>query len=254
MNIGITGSHLALETAEQRRNPKMSERIAHRLVNYIVENQLSEGTPLPVESELVGALEVGRSTLREALLLLETWGVITVKAGRNGGPIVRRPRPEDLREALALQLHFASATLRDVIEAREALEPMTARLAAQRMAPSELEELQVTVDRIRADLGSQAVFLEQNRRFHSLIAEATGSVVLHAFNDSIKSIADGASVGVQYERRHRVAVAEAHERIIDAIQRRDADAAEDAMRTHLVEASAYWSTHADVTSRPLRWM
>lgn len=254
MDTEITGPDLALEVLDKRRKPKMSERVAHRLVSYIVENDLPEGTPLPVESELAKALDVGRTTLREALLLLETWGVITVKPGRNGGPAVRRPRPIDLQQALALQLQFASATLDDVMEARTAIEPMTARLAAQRMTPEELDELQTTVQHIRDDLDNQSIFLHQNRRFHSLIAQATGSVVLRAFTDSIKSIADGASVGVQYGRRHRVAVADAHDRIVKAIRLGDGDSAEAAMRIHLEEASAYWNTYADEASRPLRWL
>ncbi len=237
-----------------RRAPKMSERVAHRLVDYIVENDLVEGTMLPAESQLVTVMEVGRTTLREALLLLETWGVLTIKAGRNGGPVVRRPRPDDLREALALQLHFASATLRDVVEAREALEPMSARLAAARISDSDLDALDATVARMREHPDSQQVFLEENRRFHSIIAESTGSVVLHAFIDTIKSISDGAMAGIHYGRRNRVAVADAHERVAAAIRSGEGSAAEATMRDHLVEARTYWEEHADIGARPVRWI
>lgn len=238
---------------DSRRTRKLSERIAHRIVDYIVDNNLTEGTMLPVESQLVSALEVGRNTLREALLLLETWGVVTIKPGRNGGPAVRLPRPGDLREALALQLHFASATLRDVSEAREALEPMSARLATTRITAADLDEVDRTVERMRANLDSQAVFLEENRRFHSIIAESTGSVIVHAFIDTMKVIADGAVAGVQYGRRDRAAVADAHERVAVAMRAGDSGAAEAAMRAHVAEATAYWDEHANLASGPLRW-
>ena len=124
-----------------RRVPKMSERIARQIVDFIIANKLPEGTMLPVESELVEQLDVGRTTLREALLLLETWGVIGIKTGRNGGAIVRRLGRDGLHGALSLQLLFASASLQDIIEARAAVEPMGARLAASRMSEEDIEML-----------------------------------------------------------------------------------------------------------------
>jgi len=230
----------------------MSERVAHQIVNFIIESGLEEGTPLPVEAELAESLNVGRNTLREALLLLETWGVITVKPGRNGGPLVRRPRPEDLREALTLQLQFASATLRDIIEARAAVEPMTASLAAARMSAADIARLEASVARMREKADNMHIFLEENRRFHSLIAESTGSVVLRAFIDTIKSISDGAVAGVGYSVARRNAVADAHDRITKAISNRDAELAEREMRHHIEEAHAYWLKLGGIVDRTLR--
>lgn len=229
----------------KRRTRKTSERIAHDLIGYISDNRFTEGTALPTEAELVERLGVGRSTVREALLLLETWGVITVRAGRNGGPTVRHPRPEDLREALEVQLQFNATTLRDIVEAREAIEPASARLAAQRMTDEQIDRLQATVDGMRVPDVSQSSFLELNRHFHSLIAEATGNAVLQAFVDSIKAIADGAVIGIKYESRHILAVADAHDEIVTAIRARDGDAASAAMSRHLGEAGQYWAHRHD---------
>src|SRR5207248_1815276 len=90
-------------------------------------------------------LGVGRTTLREALRLLETRGVLTIRAGPKGGPVVRRPSAEDFGDALALILQFEGASLSDVIEARNALEPMLARLAAPR-----IDADQAVIDRLTA--------------------------------------------------------------------------------------------------------
>src|SRR6202044_2703439 len=82
--------------ASRRRNLKQSELIAQYLASYIVDSDLPPGTTLPPEREMVQSLAIGRTTLREALRLLETRGVITIRSGRHGGPVVRRPDPRDL--------------------------------------------------------------------------------------------------------------------------------------------------------------
>src|SRR3954463_16835351 len=76
-----------------RRSPKACEVIARDLANYIVDNNLPEGAKLPVEKDMLETLGVGRTTLREALRLLETRGVLVIRAGPKGGPVVRHPVP-----------------------------------------------------------------------------------------------------------------------------------------------------------------
>jgi DNA-binding FadR family transcriptional regulator len=236
------------------RSIKTSEIIARELANHIVDRELVEGTRLPPEHEMLEIFRVGRTTLREALRLLETRGVITIRAGRHGGPVVRRPRPADLSESLTLILQFEQSSLADVLVAREALEPVVARLAAERITDEALAVLRSTVDAMLANIGDQRVFLRENRIFHSTIAEASGSVVFSVFNDTLKSIADGAVVGVEYTPSRRRAVAQAHLEIIEALERRDPLSAESAMREHVEAAGRYWKAkYADIFNSPVRW-
>jgi DNA-binding FadR family transcriptional regulator len=245
---------LTANSVRRTRAPKTSERVARELADHIVDNDLQEGTMLPNEKQLVDIFEVGRTTLREALRLLETRGAITIRPGPRGGPVVRRPRPDDLREGLSLILQFTGASLNDVFEARTALEPMIAHLAATRMTQEQLAELDATVTRMRENPDDHETFLMENQRFHGLVAEATGSVILQVFNETLKSIADGAVVGVKYSARRRAAVAAAHERVVEALRNRDADAAEEAMRAHVGEAGEYWwRKYPELVSRGVRW-
>jgi GntR family transcriptional regulator, transcriptional repressor for pyruvate dehydrogenase complex len=250
----VTGVVDRIPGADPSRVPKASERIARALVNYIVDNDLAEGTLLPVERELVEQFGVGRSTLREALRLLETRGVITIRPGRLGGPVVRRPRPEDLGEGLTLQLQFDGSSLTDVMQARQAVEPAIARIAAERITASQLGELEASVQRMLDNLDDRSIFLQENRRFHELIAEASHSNVLRIFTIALKSIADGDSAGVELTRKQRKSVADAHLEIIHALKV-GGEAAAKEMSEHLEEASQTWRRYyGPLLDRPVRWL
>jgi DNA-binding FadR family transcriptional regulator len=239
----------------RRRNLKTSERIARDIAAYIVDARLPEGARLPHEKEMLDMLGVGRMTLREALRLLETQGVIDIRSGPHGGPVVRRPQPEDLAGSLTLLLQFHAASLADVMLARQALEPMVARLAAERVTDEQLDALAETVDLMRRHAGSQDVFRRENERFHQLVAEAAGSVTLQVFSDTLKTIASGEEVGIEYGPEHHAAVAKAHDRILSALRRRRPRDAEKAMADHLGEAAAYWQRrYPELWARPVRWV
>jgi GntR family transcriptional regulator, transcriptional repressor for pyruvate dehydrogenase complex len=239
----------------RRRNLKTSERIARDIAAYIVDAHLPEGARLPREKEMLDMLGVGRMTLREALRLLDTQGVIDIRSGPHGGPVVRRPQPEDLAGSLTLLLQFHAASLADVMLARQALEPMVARLAAEHVTDEQLEALGETVDLMRRHAGSQDVFHRENERFHQLVAVAAGSVTLRVFSDTLKTIASGEEVGIEYGPDHHVAVAKAHDRILSALRRRRPRDAEKAMADHLAEAATYWQRrYPELWARPVRWV
>jgi GntR family transcriptional repressor for pyruvate dehydrogenase complex len=249
----MTDTFAFTTTAARPRAQKLGEQVARQIVDVIVSNNLTPGTKLPVESELQAQLGVGKNTLREALRLLEAWGVVEIKQGRNGGPTVRSPKPEDLREALTVQLLFTAATLDDVIEARCCVEPQSSMLAAERMSEDDIQLLRKSIERMRAESDSQTVFLAENQFFHAHIAAATGNVVMQAFIDTLKSVLDGTSRGIEYSPARRIAVAGAHERIVDAIAMRDPQRAQQEMHAHLREAGRFWQKAGAVSGRPVPW-
>jgi DNA-binding FadR family transcriptional regulator len=233
---------------------KTSVRLARELANYLSDNNLPEGTKLPTEVEMARTFGVGRTTLREALRLLEMRGVITIRVGRGGGPVVRQPQTTDLAEALALVLQFQKATLGDVIDARLLLEPTAARRAADMVTPELLDGLRETVDAMLAQPDAR-VFGRENARFHSLIADTLGNPVISIYIDCLKHVHDGRPFGIEYAPKHIQAVSRAHLAIIDALETMDPDKAEAAMRKHLEDTRGYWSRkYADIYHRPLRWI
>jgi GntR family transcriptional repressor for pyruvate dehydrogenase complex len=229
-----------LDTHVRSSEGRLAEQVARRLVAFIVTETLPSGAHLPVESALRAQLGVGKNTLRQALRLLEDWGVIDIRQGRGGGPVVRSPRPDDLRGALSIQLLFASAPLKDVMEARCCFEPQGAALAAMRMGVQDVDELHASVERMRAATHDQYRFLDENRYFHARIAAVSGNVVIKALLDALKSVLDGSSRGISYGPSRILAVADAHARIASAIASGEPTRAHAEMESHLRQAGDFW--------------
>jgi DNA-binding FadR family transcriptional regulator len=203
---------------------------------------------------MVELLGVGRATLREALRLLETRGVLTIRSGSSGGPVVRRPRVDDLSRSLSLTLQFAEASLGDVMSARILLESAIVRAAAIRITAQSIAELRRINHELATAIDHEARFAAANQAFHDAIADACGSVALRIFVAALSSIGDGRAAGVYYHRSLRVLVAAEHADIIGALEQHDPDAAESAMRAHLDTTLAYWQQDfREVVARPIRW-
>ena len=127
--------------ANESHAPKTATIVARRIVRDIDRLSLRPGDKLPPERVMLEEYQVGRGTLRESLRFLELQGIISLKPGPGGGPVVERPEATSLATSLMLLLQFADAPYRVVAEARVAVEPTMARLAAERMTPESLAEL-----------------------------------------------------------------------------------------------------------------
>jgi DNA-binding FadR family transcriptional regulator len=129
------------------RAPKAAEVVADDLAGHILLTGMNEGDVLPNEREMTELFGVGRGTLREALRILETQGVITIRPGPGGGPVVRRPRPDDLAGNLTLLLQLMDVPFGQVLQAREVVEPLLSEMAGNPVLQVVAESLR----RITAD-------------------------------------------------------------------------------------------------------
>jgi GntR family transcriptional repressor for pyruvate dehydrogenase complex len=185
-------------------------------------------------------LGVGRGTLREALRVLELQGVIVIRPGRGGGPVVSAPDSRHLASTLALLMQFSDTPFRSVLETRQYIEPIAAARCAEKGDPRILLGIRQSVDRMLIEYADEDVFLYENHRFHELIAEGADNPLLTYFIDSLDWIIDGVRLGVLYSRPSRKHVAKVHDDICRAIETRDADGARDAMAEHMVETHAFF--------------
>lgn len=221
------------------RPPKAAMLIAQRIVQDIVRGDVSPGDLLPPERVMLEKYETGRGTLREALRLLEFQGAIALKPGPGGGPILLDPDASHLAGTVVLLMQLKQAPFRTIAEVRSAIEPMISGLAATRIDEASLAGLDDTITQMREHLDDQHVFLEENKRFHDIIAWSSGNPLFGYLADSLLDIMDGTLIGVDYPARRREAILTAHEHVRDAIKSGDPAESESRMRDHIGEYVRY---------------
>lgn len=198
---------------------------------------------------MLAEYQVSRPTMREALRILETEGLIETRRGRQGGAIVHRPTPASAAYHLGLALQAAGTGVDDLAAARALLEPLTAELAAQRRDRKQLAaELDALTDEAEALIGQGAALTESLHRFHTALVDASANVTLRIVLGTIEAIwqgqervwaervsAEGAYPQVRDQRRALAS----HRRIADLIARGDTEGAKTAARKHLVTSMGY---------------
>ena len=221
------------------RPPKAAMLVAQRIVRDVVRGGLRPGDLLPPERTMLEKYETGRGTLREALRLLEFQGVIALKPGPRGGPVVLDTDASSLASTVLLLMQLKEAPFRTIVEVRSALEPMISSLAAARISEESLVDLGGTIDQRREHLGDQHSFLDANKRFHDIIAWSSGNALFGYIVDSLLGIMDGTIIGIDYPSPRRAAILKAHESIFEAINARDEKESEARMRKHIDEYERY---------------
>lgn len=248
-------------TKRRRQSSRLNNRpkntamlLAQKIVGEITDDELGPGTPLPPESQMLADYGVARGTLREALRFLEIQGVITIKTGPGGGPVVGGADSRALGSMIAMLLQMQHTPFRAIVEARQVIEPVLAAKAALRVEPAELAEIHDSILRMEERLDDLGFFLEENQNFHSLIANAAGNQVFGLMIQSLSWITDGTPLGVEYRLEQRASVTKEHRRIYHAVESKDPEQAEAAMRVHLGDFARYLDRYyASVMDAPVRW-
>jgi GntR family transcriptional regulator, transcriptional repressor for pyruvate dehydrogenase complex len=156
---------------------KAGEVVAERFRQQIANGALAIGHQLPSEEELTTMFGIARTTLREALRVLESQGLLEIKRGRGGGGIITMPRLENLSQSLALVLQLQRTTLGDLDDARMLLEPPLAGRLASQHTDEDLEVLTAIVDQAHqcAETDDKSGFGKAAAALHEAIIERGGN-------------------------------------------------------------------------------
>ncbi|MDE3075320.1 MAG: FadR family transcriptional regulator, partial [Chloroflexota bacterium] len=174
----------------QLRQPPLAELVAQNLRRQIVEGILADGDLLPRQEDLLEQFGVSKPSLREALRILETEGLITVQRGNVGGARVHAPRIQDAAYMIGLVLRSRNVSLEDVGDSLKLLEPVCAGLCAARADRSEtvLPGLGEAQAQVRQQIDDAAAFTAQAQRFHRTLVALCGSETLIIVVGALESL------------------------------------------------------------------
>jgi len=216
------------------RTPASYELVVDQIRRAIQIGRFLPGEKLPTERELADQLGVSRTTVREAMRVLQGERLIETRRGRAGGAVIIAADGTlaERRQLLRRRL----AELENVFDYRLAVEPATARLAACRRTKADLVKLRDALDTLAAlaagaDASPPSRFFATDGVFHHRIALGTRNPLL------VKAVDDARAamflpIGGVFTQLHPSAN-ELHAEILRAIEGQDADAAERAMAEHI---------------------
>jgi DNA-binding FadR family transcriptional regulator len=224
---------------EPIQRSRLYQQVVASLCQAIRQGQIKPGQRLPPERELAEQLQVGRSSLREALRALEISGIIESRQG--GGTYVREFYDGDVISPLALVLQTSDDVVGDLWEMRIMVEPALAARAAMRASPAQVAALHALLDRQEALLALPDgidPFEASDRGFHVTIAQAAGNKVASRVVQLMKQMLRDSQRYFAYAHDRRRQALAYHREIVAAIEARDPRAARDAMLRHLQSVEA----------------
>lgn len=203
-------------------------RVEDWLFAYTREHDVEVGQRLPTERDMAARCGVSRATVRQALAALQAQGIVRVRHG-DGCYLARRP--EDQRALTSLLTR--QRPLREVLEARAALEVNLARLAARRRTAEDVRAMSGALALMERELAEGGAGLDGDRRFHEAVTAAAHNPLMAELLDHFSGdLLRVRSVSLTSPGRPRRSLTQ-HQAIADAVERGDGPAAEAATREHL---------------------
>lgn len=212
-----------------RRN-RVYEEVARQLEHLILQ-KLQPGDKLPAERELAEMLGVSRSSIRDAIQSLKLVGLVEPRQG--AGTVVKQISAEALVNPLANVIAHQRQLVGELLDFRKMLEPPLAARAATHASPDEIAEMDEILRRQDEKLRGGDLAIEEDSEFHYAIAMASGnSVVLKVLDVIMDMLRETRARSLQRSGRPQKSLA-GHRKILTAIKRHDAAAAQSAMRQHI---------------------
>jgi GntR family transcriptional regulator, transcriptional repressor for pyruvate dehydrogenase complex len=212
-----------------------SRQVAQELLARIADGDFDPGDTFATEAELLQQFSVSRPTLREAIRILESQGILEQRPGPGGGIVIRKPSLDMLAHSLSVFLRFNDVPFAAVLTSREVIEPALAAEAALQATEEDFAAMAASIERMRGQGDDQDAFVAENRVFHGIVARASGNRVLETFWGTIGLLASGEHHGVRYTFGNRQHVIAAHSEILAACRKRNSRAAATAMARHVGE-------------------
>jgi GntR family transcriptional repressor for pyruvate dehydrogenase complex len=205
-------------------------QVTDAVERMITTGKLSLGDWLPTEADLCEQLGVNRSTVREGLRGLEHMGLVK----RDGKRLkVAIPHYSELASRASRALVMQQVTIRELWEASEALETLTAVLAVNRIKPETIELLENNLKEMQARLNDVDSVVSLDIEFHDLLAEAADNRALSLAREPISLLFYPAGKAILSRLHTQRRVLDAHRKIVGLLRKKDEDGVRAWMTRHI---------------------
>lgn len=211
-------------------NKSLSEQTADKIITYIIDNNLQVGDKIPNEFELGEVLNVGRSTIREAVRILVSRNVLVIRRGA-GTYIADNTGVSDDPLGLAFTKDKYKLA-KDLFQVRIILEPEIAAIAANMANERDIEVIKSQCDKVEEMIRRGEDHMYEDVRFHQAIARCTGNSVIEKLIPIINtSVAVFANITSRQLREETIST---HRAIANAIADHNPTDAKHAMTMHML--------------------
>jgi len=225
--------------AAARQGVKTHEVVADDLRRRIVRGELALGERLPPEEELTTQYRIARTTLREALRVLEYEGLLAIRRGRGGGPVVTHPDLAPAATALAVSLQLRGATVGDLDAARRMIEPQVAGQLALEHTPADLDALNAAIDiaSAAAEADDTAAFALGALGVHETLMEVSGNDTMSTISSLLHELVTDyyarSSAHQSTDQKAMRRAVRSYRRLVALIEAGDSDAAIEHWKAHM---------------------
>jgi GntR family transcriptional regulator, transcriptional repressor for pyruvate dehydrogenase complex len=237
-----------LPRRRQMSRPRVAEMIANEIRQRILDGQLVDGDMLPKVDDMVDDYRVSKPSIREAMRILETEGLVSARRGGAGGAEVHMPTASTAAHTLGMILQSTHATVAELATALLVLEPTCAAKTAERedRADAVIPQLRALHRQLEERRGDPTGFSMVARQFHQAIVGGCGNAALELVAGALESLwSQHESTWLEFRDAEldddevAVKVLEAHARILDAIESGDAREAQSLVAQHLAASQTY---------------
>jgi DNA-binding FadR family transcriptional regulator len=234
--VGTVCETTNVSAADHVVMPTAAQLVADAIRRQIVTGELSDGESLPPEATLIEQYGVSRPTFREALRILQSESLISIRRGSRGGARVNAPTIDPIARQAGYVLQYQATTLGDVYRARLILEPPAAALLADTTRATK-KALRAALEEEEAAAADPAAFAHASGAFHEQVIRLAGNNTLALFAGILHGIIEGHSEIVYRDERDATERTRrsgaAHARLVELVEAGDAEAAEAHWRAHM---------------------
>jgi len=226
---------------------RLSDSVINAIKKKVAENNFKPGDKFYSENELSKLLEVSRSSIREAIRILEATGYVTVRQGKG---IFIADFDSQKFEPFVNWLKSNEQHILDHFEVRLIIEPKAAALAAEKADAEDIRKMEEALAQfdLFAERKDNTEIIKWDRKFHRWLAGSTKNSTLHVLMKSVTtSLPDGWISSLHTPGRIEKTTHE-HRVILEAIKNRDKNSAEKAMARHLENALSDIRSHMGTLS------